>query len=140
MNNLREIDFPAPWHDPCHAPDPMEPDKKKRLRMQKSFHEAMAYRGKKNDDKSGKGNEEREAIMEHYNILSPEMRWDFVKSYHTAKSKPEVRRFVLDNGMIPEDALNRSEFREERERLRALQECQMMEKEDKAARIARQKI
>ena len=56
--NLFEIDWPPPWGDACHRPDPVEPDAEKRLRMQQSFHMAMRYNGKKNG-----GNEEREALM-----------------------------------------------------------------------------
>ena len=138
MVDPRDMDFPAPWHDPCHAPDPMEPDAKKRLRMQQSFHMAVRYRGQTDDDKSGKGNEEREAIMDHYDILGPEMRWDFVKSYHAAEKKSEWRHFVLDRGMLPEDVLKKSEYREDLERLRARDECGAMEKEDQAVQIARQ--
>ena len=128
--SLLEIDWP--WDDPLYRPPPMESSAKARLRMQQSFHAAMTYRGKKTAE-----NEEREAIMEHYDILGPEMRWDFVKSYHTADSKAEWRRFVIEYGAIPEDILHRSEFREDLERLRATKESYRMALEDEAVQKPR---
>ena len=70
--------------------------------MQKTFHESMRERG----GNSGL-NEEREAIMDHYYILDPVMRWEFVRSYHTAKDKSEWRRFVFKFSNLPEDAMLR---------------------------------
>jgi len=129
---LREINWP--WKDfisrVCEPP-PMEPTAPTRLRMQQTFHTAMIYRGKKAVE-----NEERELIMEHYDMLGPEMRWDFVKSYHAADGKGDWRRFVIEYGEIPENILSRSEFREDLDGLREAVEYDRKEAAEKPAREA----
>jgi len=132
---LRKIDWP--WKDfisrVCDPP-PMEPTAPTRLRMQQTFHTAMIYRGKKDVE-----NEERELIMEHYDMLGPEMRWDFVKSYHAADFKGDWRRFVIEYGEIPENILSRGEFRERLDGLREAVEYDRKAAVEKAAeKVARE--